>query len=595
MSQSPQPILTGALAKTPLAEFLIQAYDGGLEGTLLLQTAEREKSAVWFVRGAPAKARLFDPSITLRHVVVDLGLVSEENAASSQKQAEAEKRLHGAVLLERGYLDQTGLYVALREQLLRQTLRLCDLPVSTGFGFYRENFLEHWGHDGQWRVKPLRIVWRAVVDHLPDVRRAAWIGKVGDHPLRLRKEAPVSRYGMSKAEMSIVDMIRVRSGTVSDLIESGVGPASLVERVVCGLTLTRQLDLGFKHDPVGLHEPPETPQSVPPPETRAARRSTTAPRPSNLPGGFDLDSAPRSTPPRIHSSSSSGSGTADRSSSSPHPISDGAPPRGSITAPAQDVRLSEVPDSGPISPAIEAFAEEIEQYQAQPPKNYYEVLGIEKGSDAARVRSAFFQLAKKWHPDKLPPQLDHLRGVVNRAFAEMGDAHQTLMDEGKRAEYDRNLNEAKDDEQEQVASILRAASAYQRAEILHRKKSYKEALAEAKTAHDLDAQPDHVALHAWLHTLVHPEEDHKTQLEWMNSVIEANPDHVRTLWYRGQLYKKMQQPSKAMRDFKHILEIKPSHVDAAREVRVHKMRRQTDPKSGPGSTKPTGLFGFRKK
>jgi hypothetical protein len=142
LSQSPQPILTGSLRKTPLAEFLIQAYDGGLEGTLLLQTAEREKSAVWFTRGAPSKARLFNKSITLREVIVDLGLVEPGLADSSQKQAEAEKRLHGEVLLERGYVDQTGLYVALREQLLRQTLSLCDLPETTGYGFYRENFLE---------------------------------------------------------------------------------------------------------------------------------------------------------------------------------------------------------------------------------------------------------------------------------------------------------------------------------------------------------------------------------------------------------------------------------------------------------------------
>jgi len=251
-----------------------------------------------------------------------------------------------------------------------------------------------------------------------------------------------------------------------------------------------------------------------------------------------------------------------------------------------------------MSPATLAFQAELQKYQDEPPQNYYEVLGLERNADMTQVRSAFFQLARRFHPDKLPVELSHFRAIVTRAFAEMGEAHQVLIDEARRAEYDQRLNSTPSDEQVQVASILRGAGAHQRAEILYKKKAYAEALAEAKVAYDIDStQPDHVALYAWLHTLIHPEEDHRPQIEMMTKVLESNPDHIRTLWYRGQLYKRMQQTTKAMRDFTHIVNLKPSHVDAAREVRVHRMRRQTDPKEAPHSPKPGGgLFGaFRKK
>jgi len=105
-----------------------------------------------------------------------------------------------------------------------------------------------------------------------------------------------------------------------------------------------------------------------------------------------------------------------------------------------------------------------------------------------------------------------------------------------------------------------------------------------------------VALYAWLPCLVHPEQDPTPQIQMMSRVLEKNPDHLRTLWYRGQLYKKTQQTNLAMRDFAHILKIKPSHIDAAREIRVHQIKRQTGPKSPSSPQKPSGIFGaFRKK
>ena len=60
--------------------------------------------------------------------------------------------------------------------------------------------------------------------------------------------------------------------------------------------------------------------------------------------------------------------------------------------------------------------------------NYYEVLGIGKDADAQTIKSAYKNLAKKYHPDINPSQGDK--------FKDINDAYQTLSDPQKKAEYD---------------------------------------------------------------------------------------------------------------------------------------------------------------
>src|SRR5690606_207588 len=72
--------------------------------------------------------------------------------------------------------------------------------------------------------------------------------------------------------------------------------------------------------------------------------------------------------------------------------------------------------------------ETIEAYLASNPQNYYETLGIDRTAPTPTIRSAFFQLARVWHPDRLPAELSDLKSRVTKAFASMGEAHQTLCD-----------------------------------------------------------------------------------------------------------------------------------------------------------------------
>lgn len=532
MSDSAPLLARGTLGKTPLADFLVKALDGGLEGTLILQRPGGRKNAVLFVKGAPAKARLAEPSPYLGDVLVDRELISQSVAASTRKRAEANKRSHGEVLLEEGHLDQTGLYLGLREQLNRQVLSLCDLPPETIFGLYKANYLAKWGPTGQWRVKPLPMVWRALVDHLPDQRREAVLNHVQGHVFRMRTEAPVARYHMTPEERGVVDVLRAKPQNLEDLEKSGAGQPDTVRRVCCALLLTRQLE-GFAQDkePVGYREPPESPQSVTPPSPGERRRTTTAPRASRIPGG----------PASI--------------------------------APAQ--RASQKPEAPAEADHTELRAE-IEAYDADPPATFYDLLAIPQEADSGAVQRAFFGLARRWHPDKLPEELADLRAIANKAFSRMAEAHQVLTDPVRRQEYDERLNEAPDDEQEKVAAILEAASAFQKAEVLMKKKDLRGALQEAEFALETDPeQADYKALCAWIRACT-KETDLAEEIAHLGEALESDPNNVKALWYRGQLLKKSGKSLTAMRDFKNILKIKPNHVEAKRELRVYQMRKRSD-------------------
>ena len=68
---------------------------------------------------------------------------------------------------------------------------------------------------------------------------------------------------------------------------------------------------------------------------------------------------------------------------------------------------------------------------AENKRDYYEVLGVEKGAGAEDIKKAYRKMAMKYHPDRNPGDK-----VAEEKFKEVGEAYEVLSDDDKRARYD---------------------------------------------------------------------------------------------------------------------------------------------------------------
>jgi tetratricopeptide (TPR) repeat protein len=223
-------------------------------------------------------------------------------------------------------------------------------------------------------------------------------------------------------------------------------------------------------------------------------------------------------------------------------------------------------------------------------QDYFQMLGLERDATPEAVQKAFFGLAKVWHPDRLPPALVDVKDACSKVFTHLTEAQATLIDPERRAEYMTLLKDggATPDDQAKIHAILDAATEFQKAEIFMKRNDLTQAHEMAKKAHALDPeQADYLAMVTWLDAQK-PEwvgrEKTLEKIAILDKCIKLNANSERAYFWRGMLFKRIDETSKAMKDFKKAAELNPRNLEAMREVRLHNIRGgQSKPPPGGAS------------
>jgi tetratricopeptide (TPR) repeat protein len=608
-STRPVPAASGSLSRTPLVHLLLYALDKRLAGTVEFTSPDRRAASVVFVSGRPAKVRTEEePGLDLGRSLVGLGYLTEaqreRSFAELTEARTAGPMLHGQILLRSGLIDEEQLAVALRDQLERKLGRIAAFPADTSYE-YLSGFdgLQGWGLEVTHGQDPVPMVWGILRQSPPSSHIDAALERVAASPLRLARTAQLARLSLDREESAAVELLRVRPLRIDELaVTSGLGSAQT--RLLAYLLLvTKQVDVLRP----GPSRPSEVPPSslttpVPPPRPREPSVASSPPplRSPPPPPRSPVPPPSGSMPPARPAAPPSSLRPAPRFTMPPSMPQPSRPPSPPTSPPPQSAQRS-VPPPPPksLSPELlERWTEIIDRAATIDRADYFTMLEIARDATHSDVEAAFYAQAKRWHPDRLPPELAPVRVPCSRVFARMSEAHATLADDEQRARYMKLVAEGSGspEMQETLAKVVEAATAFQKAEVCFRRNDLVQAETLCRKALDLDpTQPDYHALLAWLIALK-PEsqtvEKTKASIQILERAIGMSERCEKAFFYRAMLYKRLGKGDAAVRDFKRVVNLNPRNIDAAREVRLYRMRggrRTSNPpavSSGAGSDPP---------
>ena len=200
--------------------------------------------------------------------------------------------------------------------------------------------------------------------------------------------------------------------------------------------------------------------------------------------------------------------------------------------------------------------------------NYYQLLGVTSVSARWQIKHNFYELARKFHPDRhmerpdWAPQLERLMDAITTAY-------RTLADNRAREEYDRRLarsgaftlSKSKTERQKEAEECLERAQEYLRAY------NFGASIVWLRKAVDFDpGSSKHHALLARSLAAV-PQYRHEA-IEHFQKAMELDPLNAWAHLQFGVLYEEMKLPWRAEPYYRRVLELDPENFEARERLRL---------------------------
>ena len=204
--------------------------------------------------------------------------------------------------------------------------------------------------------------------------------------------------------------------------------------------------------------------------------------------------------------------------------------------------------------------------------NRFVVLGLTPQAGRDEVKHAFIDLAKVFHPDRLPRSLSALRPKAARVFDAIREAQEYLLDEVRRAEHAR-VHAAS--EAAAAPDPTAASEALVAGELAMRKRTYPEAEAHFARAYAADPRPATLAAQAWaIYMDPARKADGPRARAMMVDALKVDPDCDRAQYQLGVIARVEGDSERAERHFREAVRANPRHLEAAQELRLLEMRKR---------------------
>jgi len=231
--------------------------------------------------------------------------------------------------------------------------------------------------------------------------------------------------------------------------------------------------------------------------------------------------------------------------------------------------------SDSVSTDIRKQIEMIDQtYVSLSHKDYYTLLGVTTKADLPQIKTAYYRLARKFHPDRFYGMEDPvLKEKIDIIFSTINVAYETLKNQKLRHQYD---TASLDDKRISPSSVMSQPSStvpeshakvaedyYQRAQKSYSSRNFFEAVQFLRSATQI--APD--VPKYWRHLGIALSKNDQWRKEAEDSfqrAVDLEPDNAENHLYLAFLYRNSALRLRAKRCFMKVLEIDPKN-DVARD------------------------------
>lgn len=543
--QRPAPSAVGHLGDKPLVHLLVYARNKRLTGVIELRAPESSENAggtITFWRGRITDVRTSPPVAYFGTVAYELGRIDSGTLDVTLLELAKTKRKHGEILVERGSLTTDQRDEILLEQTCRKVHHLCGLPPRTQFAFY-ESVPNPFEPESP--IDPIAPVWRALRTHPLSESAREVAARFASSPLRMINEGPIGKAGLSAEERALCDALTDRPMNTQQLRDTRHLPTDRTDQLVYLLVITKCAEPA----------PPESVREMAVPSAPPSSQPVVVKTPSgemrHASMSFRVPSLPRI--PGLRTDSSARMMAASPSSS-----------RMMAASPSSQM----MPAHGPAELGASAVAARAINVHNE---DYFFALGLADNAPEEAARAAYFRLAKLWHPDRLPAELEPFRAEVTKIFDHLSTAHRVLTDKEERQAWiasGRKMGGSSGVAREKKDVLKEIERALLKPDWVTVKSLADELLAEH--ADDIEGLAfSGMALANGGESL---EPELRAGLALLDSAIKRDLYTERTFYYRGLLHKRLGNLAGAFRDFTRAAQLDPKHIDAQRELRILEMR-----------------------